>query len=132
MARPSYARQLAWSSQTSGLGCERAFPNDALHVWQPQYPWEERALAQETPQRPLPFHPDPASWLNQIETWFSILQGQSLSGAWFTAVEQLQKHIDAFIAAYNETAQPFAWTKKKVRQRRFKKSPYHTTLIPGY
>jgi hypothetical protein len=43
----------------------------------------------------------------------------------------LQEHIDAFIASYNETAQPFAWTKKKVRQRRFKKSPYHPTLIPG-
>ena len=55
-----------------------------------------------------------------METWFSILQGQSLTGASFTAVTQLQDHIDAFIAAYNQTAQPFAWTKKKVRQRRFK------------
>ena len=27
---------------------------------------------------------------------------------------------DAFIAAYNETAEPFAWAKKKVYQRRFK------------
>jgi hypothetical protein len=27
---------------------------------------------------------------------------------------------DAIIAAYNETATPFAWTKKKVYQRRFK------------
>jgi hypothetical protein len=35
-------------------------------------------------------------------------------------LEQLQEHIDAFIAAYNETAEPFAWTKKKVYQRRFK------------
>ena len=38
----------------------------------------------------------------------------------FTAVEQLQEHIDAFIADYNETATPFAWTKKKVYQRPFK------------
>ena len=66
------------------------------------------------------FTPTRASWLNQIEIWFSILQGQSLSGASFTTVEQLQEHINAFIAAYNETAQPFVWTKKKVRQRRFK------------
>ncbi|MGH7118186.1 MAG: IS630 family transposase, partial [Acetobacteraceae bacterium] len=29
------------------------------------------------------------------------------------------KHIDAYIAAYNQTAQPFVWTKKKVHQRRF-------------
>jgi hypothetical protein len=48
------------------------------------------------------------------------LQGQSLTGASFTSVEQLQEHIDAFIAAYNETAVPFAWTKKRVYQRRFK------------
>ena len=66
------------------------------------------------------FIPTRSSWLNQIETWFSILQGQSLTGASFTSVEQLQEHIDAFIAAYNETAAPFAWTKKRVYQRRFK------------
>jgi hypothetical protein len=41
----------------------------------------------------------------------------------------LQEHIDAFIAAYNQTAEPFAWTKKKVHQRRFKRSTYHSTLI---
>ena len=66
------------------------------------------------------FTPTRSSWLNQVETWFSILQGQSLTGASFTSVEQLQEHIDAFIAAYNETAAPFAWTKKRVYQRRFK------------
>jgi transposase len=66
------------------------------------------------------FIPTRSSWLNQVETWFSILQGQSLNGTSFTAVEQLQAHIDDFIAAYNETAQPFAWTKRKVYQRRFK------------
>jgi hypothetical protein len=50
----------------------------------------------------------------------TILEGQSLNGASFTAVEQLRQHIDAFIAAYNETAEPFIWIKKKVHQRRFK------------
>ncbi|HEY5049152.1 MAG TPA: IS630 family transposase, partial [Rhizomicrobium sp.] len=34
--------------------------------------------------------------------------------------QQLQEHIDAFIGKYNERAKPFVWTKKKVRQRRFK------------
>jgi hypothetical protein len=33
-----------------------------------------------------------ASWLNQVEVWFSILQGQSLSGASFTSLQQLQQH----------------------------------------
>jgi hypothetical protein len=31
----------------------------------------------------------------------------------------LQDHIDAYVNAYNESAEPFDWTKKKVRQRRF-------------
>ena len=68
------------------------------------------------------FHytPTRASWLNQVEGWFSILQGQSLTGASFTSVEQLKEHIDAFIDSYNEQAQPFVWTKSKVHQRRVK------------
>jgi transposase len=68
------------------------------------------------------FHytPTHASWLNQIEIWFSILSGQSLSGASFQTVEQLKTHIDSFIASYNEDARPFAWTKSKVHQKRLK------------
>jgi DDE superfamily endonuclease len=66
------------------------------------------------------FTPTSGSWLNQVEVWFSILQGQSLSGASFTSLKQLQEHIDAYIKAYNDKAEPFVWTKKKVRQRRFK------------
>ncbi|MHC2371375.1 hypothetical protein ACVIWV_003196 [Bradyrhizobium diazoefficiens] len=35
-------------------------------------------------------------------------------------LKQLQEHIDAYVNAYNDRAEPFVWTKKKVRQRRFK------------
>src|SRR6266704_988290 len=66
------------------------------------------------------FTPTRASWLSQVEVWFSILQGQSLSGASFTSLKQLQEHIDAYVNAYNDKAEPFVWTKKKVRRRRFK------------
>ena len=48
------------------------------------------------------------------------LQGQSLSGTSFTSLKQLQEHIDAYVNAYNDKAEPFVWTKKKVRQRRFR------------
>jgi hypothetical protein len=41
------------------------------------------------------------------------LQGQSLSGTSFTSLKQLQDHIDAYVNAYNDKAQPFVWTKKK-------------------
>ena len=60
-----------------------------------------------------------ASSLNQAEVWFSILQGQPLSGTSFTSLKQLQEHIDAYVNAYNDKAEPFVWT-KKVRQRAFK------------
>ena len=99
-----------------------AFPDRDLHVVLDNlntHKKNERWLKKH-PNVHFHFIPTRSSWLNQVETWFSILQGQSLSGASFTAVEQLQEHIDAFIAAYNETAEPFAWTKKKVYQRRFK------------
>ena len=98
-----------------------AFPDRKLHVILDNlntHKKNERWLKKHPTVR-FHFTPTRTSWLNQAETWFSILQGQSLNGASFTAVEQLQEHIDAFIAAYNETAEPFVWTKKKVHQRRF-------------
>jgi transposase len=66
------------------------------------------------------FTPTHASWLNQIECWFSILAGQSLRHASFTSVDQLTSHIDAFVHSYNQTAKPFAWTKSEVHQKRLK------------
>jgi transposase len=64
------------------------------------------------PHKNVHFHftPTHASWLNQVECWFSILGGQSLQRASFTSVAQLRTHIDAFIEHYNQTARPFAWT----------------------
>ena len=99
-----------------------AFPDRELHVVLDNLNTHKKCdpWLKKHPKVHFHFTPTRSSWLNQIETWFSILQGQSLSGASFTSVEQLQQHIDAFIAAYNETATPFAWTKKKVYQRRFK------------
>ena len=61
-----------------------------------------------------------ASWLNQVECWFSLLAGQSLQGTSFTSVDELRRHIDAFIADYNHSARPFAWSKSEVHQKRFK------------
>lgn len=66
------------------------------------------------------FTPTSASWLNQVEIWFSILSGKSLKGASFNSIEQLKDHIDRFIESYNETARPFVWTKSKVHQKHLK------------
>jgi transposase len=67
------------------------------------------------PRVHLHFTPTHASWLNQVEVWFSLLARQALRGASFTSVRQLREAIDAFIAAYNPQAFPFEWTKRDVR-----------------
>ena len=66
------------------------------------------------------FTPTSASWLSQVEIWFSILAGAALHGASFNSVDELKAHIDHFIDAYNQTAQPFVWTKSEVHQKRLK------------
>jgi transposase len=100
-----------------------AYPATAIHVvldnLNTHKPKNDRWLKRH-PNVHFHFTPTRASWLNQVEIWFSILQSKSLYGASFTSVQQLRDHIDAFIKAYNENAEPFVWTKAKVHQRRVK------------
>jgi transposase len=57
------------------------------------------------------FTPKHASWLNQIEIWFSILVRKLLRRASFTSKHDLKARIEAFIAYFNRTlAKPFKWT----------------------
>lgn len=60
------------------------------------------------------FTPTHASWLNQVECWFSILTRRALKGASFTSPREVREAIDRFIAAYNQDAAPFEWRKAKV------------------
>jgi hypothetical protein len=58
------------------------------------------------------FTPKHASWLNQIEIWFSILARKLLRRASFTSKLDLKGRIEQFIAYFNKTlAKPFKWTK---------------------
>ncbi len=57
------------------------------------------------------YTPKHASWLNQIELWFSILVRRLLKRGSFASTEELQKRILAFIDYFNRTlAKPFKWT----------------------
>jgi hypothetical protein len=54
------------------------------------------------------FTPKHASWINQIEIWFSILVRKLLRRGNFTSKEHLQQRIESFIAHFNATmAKPF-------------------------
>src|SRR5215472_10076759 len=61
------------------------------------------------------YTPTHASWLNQVEIWFSILTRQALRGASFTSPRQVREAIDRFLAVYNAQAAPFEWRKREVR-----------------
>jgi transposase len=78
---------------------------------------QETTWAQAHPQVHFHFTPTHASWLNQVEVWFSILSAKALRGASFRSVQQLIEQIDAFIAAYNQEAAPFEWTKVNVHAK---------------
>lgn len=83
---------------------------DNLNTHKPKY---DRWLALH---KNVHFHftPTSASWLNQVEVWFSILSSQALAGASFTSPKQVRDQIDRFIEAYNPKAHPFEWTKQVV------------------
>ena len=65
------------------------------------------------PTHRITFHftPKHASWLNQIEIWFSILVRKLLRRGDFASKQILRSKIEQFIAYFNATmAKPFRWT----------------------
>ena len=58
------------------------------------------------------FHVTPvgASWINQIEAWFSTLTRQSIRRGTFTSVQVLVTQIRDYITRWNSNPKPFVWT----------------------
>jgi transposase len=74
---------------------------------------ETRATFPSDASHRIVFHytPKHASWLNQIELWFSILVRKLLKRGNFLSVSDLKAKVLAFVEYYNQTmAQPFRWT----------------------
>jgi hypothetical protein len=58
----------------------------------------------------VPVHtPVHASWLNQVEIYFSILQRKALTPNNFPSLEALEDRLHGFGRYYETIAQPFEW-----------------------
>lgn len=68
-------------------------------------------LAESSHRVVFHYTPKHASWMNQVEIWFSILVRKLLKRGNFTSVEDLKAKVLAFIDYFNCTmAKPFKWT----------------------
>ena len=96
MSQPPYdtARRVFWIVDNGGSHHPSTFPArlTALH---------EHAIAVH-----LPLH---ASWLNQIELYFSILERKALTPRDFSGAQQMTQRILAFQARFSGQSQPFHW-----------------------
>lgn len=93
----------------------RRYPDGELHVVLDnssthKTPAVERWLRRHKRVR-FHFTPTSASWLNQVETWFSILQRQALARDSFENVRALAARIERYVRDWDEHATPFVWVK---------------------
>jgi len=67
-------------------------------------------LRSQWPNLILVHTPIHASWLNQIEIYFSIVQRKALTPNDFSSLAQLQQRLLDFQKRYESNASPFKWT----------------------
>jgi transposase len=94
---------------------DREFPRRALHVVLDNSSTHKTPEVLEWlrkhPRVQFHFTPTSASWMNQVEGFFSILTRRSIRRADFPSKTALVRHIVAFLETWNESPTPFVWTK---------------------
>lgn len=92
----------------------RTYPRQELHLIVDNLSAHKHETVQRWfdrhPRIQLHFTPTHASWLNQVELWFSILSRKVIRRGIFTSVKALVQAIMTFIQRYNQEGKPFSWT----------------------
>lgn len=75
-------------------------------------------IQEQHPQVTVVHLPTHASWLNQIEIYFSIVRRKALTPTDFSSLAALEQRLGAFQCRYNRRAEPFQWnyTKEQLAQ----------------
>ena len=93
----------------------RAYPRRQLHLILDNASTHRHEKVQKWldshPRIHLHFTPTGASWMNQVEVWFSILQRRAINRGVFRSVAALVAAIERFLSAWNDRKKPFAWVK---------------------
>jgi transposase len=66
-------------------------------------------LAARFPNAVMVHTPKHASWLNQVEVFFSVVQRKVVSPNDFTDLAEVEQRLADFEKRYNQTARPFRW-----------------------
>ena len=67
-------------------------------------------MARAWPNAQLIHIPEHASWLDQAELYFSVVQRKVVIPNDFTDLDQIRDRLAAFETRYNAIARPFNWT----------------------
>ena len=83
------------------------------------------------PSAVLVHTPVHASWLNQIEIYFSILQRKALTPNDFSSLDELEERLLGFQQHYEQIATPFRWTFTRHDLKRWLAKLDNSSLTPA-
>lgn len=94
-------------------------PNAGVHLIVDNYSTHSTPAVKKWFARNTRFHlhfiPTHSSWLNLVESWFSILTTRQIKRGSHHSVKELIAAIEEFLEAWNEDPTPFKWTKSADR-----------------
>ena len=61
------------------------------------------------PRYHVHYTPTYTSWLNQVETWFGLIEQKTIRRGTFRSVGELVAQIARFVKEYNANCRPYAW-----------------------